>query len=315
MSLRVVYFGTPDIAAGALDLLLRAGVAPVAAVVQPDKTRGRDRRETTAAPTKDLALKAGIPVLQPATCKDEDFLEELTAFQADVFCVVAFGQLLPKRLLDLPRLGAFNAHASLLPRWRGSAPINWAILAGDAQSGMCIQRMRMKLDSGPLVWCKALELAPKENAETLRERLTPLAAEGLLATLRALESGTLREEEQDEAQVTLAPKLTKEQGRVDWTRPAAEIERNIRGLCPWPGVQTTFQGLGLKLHEAELDEEPLPSSARPGEILRVDAKGILVATGQGGLRLLVVQREGKNRVSAQAFCCGCQLAPGQRLGE
>ena len=315
MNMRIVYFGTPDIAAGALELVLAAGHRPVAVVVQPDKTRGRDRREVSAAPVKDLALQAGLPVLQPESCKDAAFLDELAAFKADVFAVVAFGQLLPQRLLDLPRLGAFNAHASLLPRWRGSAPINWAILNGDAQSGMCIQRMRMKLDSGPIVWRRVLDLAPKETAETLRARLTPLAAEGLLATFAALEAGTLREDEQDETQVTLAPKLSKEQGLVDWTRSAAEIERAIRGLAPWPGVQTRFEGAVIKLHAAETSLIAIPATARPGEVLSADTQGIVVATGHGALTLLALQREGKKRLDAAAFCCGCRLVPGVRLGS
>ncbi|RJO64547.1 MAG: methionyl-tRNA formyltransferase [Myxococcales bacterium] len=307
---RIVFFGTSELSVAALEALVSAGFVVPAVVSQPDRTRGRDRKHPEPTPVKARAEALGIRVLQPEKSKDEIFLAELEAIGADAFAVFAFGQILPRRLIDMPRLGCFNAHASLLPALRGAAPINWAIIRGEPVSGMTVQRVVFKLDAGPTAWAKTVPVAARETARSLTQKLLPLAGEGLVAVLSDVFAGRAAFAEQDESQATFAPILKKEDGEIDWTRPAVEIDRLVRGLDPWPGATTTLAGQLIRLWDAPpLDE----AGGIPGEVKRIGPEGIVIACGTGALALRELQREGKKRLDWRAFLNGCRLRAGDRF--
>ena len=312
---RIIYLGTPDFAVAPLEALLAGPDQVVAVVTQPDRPSGRGRK-LTPPPVKVVAEGAGLPVFQPRSLKGEAgdaLLAELAALEPDLGVVAAYGRILPKRFLDLPRLGCLNVHASLLPRWRGASPIQWAIAAGDAETGVTIMQMDAGLDTGPMRHVRRLAIAPDETGGQLFERLAPLGAEALMEALDGLRAGDLPLTVQPEAGATYAPLLTRDDGRLDFTGDAVALARRIRAFQPWPGAFTTLGGRLLKVQGAEALPAGSPDAA-PGTVIASGPAGIDVACGTGALRLTRVQPEGRRPMDAAAYLAGRPLAPGTRLG-
>ena len=294
---RIVFMGTPDFALPSLDALL-ASHEVLAVVTQPDRPSGR-RRRLRSSPVKRAALAAGIPLLQPGRIRSEESIAALRALRADLFVVVAFGQILPQVLLDLPRIASINVHASLLPRWRGAAPIQAAIRAGDRESGATLMVMDADLDTGPVIARTALPIAHDETGKSLHDKLAQLGAALLVQALPDFLDGKISTVPQDEKYATYAPTLKKEEGRLDWTRAAAEIERTIRAFSPWPGSFTTWHGAALKIH-AGYEEA---GRASPGLVFQ-HKKGIAIGTGAGLFFPTEVQLAGKQVLSIKDFVNG-----------
>jgi len=310
---RVVFLGSGAFAVPSLAALLDAGHDVAALVTQPDREKGRGRA-LAATPAKVLAERRGVKVLQPRRIKEPPAIEELRALRPEVQVVVAYGQILPRAVIDIPPLGTVNVHSSLLPRYRGAAPIHWAVVDGERETGVTTMLIDEGLDTGPTLLARSTPIGPEETAPELEARLGPLGAEVLLETLDGLARGTLTPRPQDHARATLAPILKKEDARIDWTRPADEIARRVRGLVPWPGTVTTWAGADLKVLRARVDRAALTDAA-PGTVLAVDRDGLLVAAGAGTrLRLLDIQPESRRPMPAAAFAAGARLAPGARLG-
>lgn len=291
--MRIVFWGTPAFAVPSLATLIGEGADVVGVVTQPDRPVGR-HRVPTAPPVKTLALAEGIPVLQPERPRGAEFLAALGAWQADLNVVVAYGHLLSAAIIDAPRFGTVNVHASLLPRWRGAAPVEAAILAGDAETGVCIMRMVLALDAGPVLHSARVPILPDETGGELTERLSELGAATLLEALPMLESGTARAEPQDEALATYAGKLTREAARLDFARPADAVARAIRAYDPRPGAWTTLRDEPVKLSGAR----PAEGSGAPGQVLAVDEGGLRVACGTGAVRVAYVHPAGGRRLAA-----------------
>ena len=310
--LRIIFAGTPDFSVPSLEALLAAGQEVVAVYTQPDRPAGRGRK-LTPSPVKAAALAQGLPVFQPPTLRDEGAVADLRALAADLMVVVAYGLLLPQAVLDAPRLGCVNVHASLLPRWRGAAPIQRALLAGDGESGVTIMRMAAGLDTGPLYLLRPLAIAPRETGGSLSDQLARLGAQALVAALPGIADGSLIPVPQDDDLANYAHKLTKAEAEVDWSRPAVEIDRLIRAFDPWPVAQTSLEGVSLRLWGSELTELIPPPTALPGQVLAAGKGGIEVATGAGVLRLTRLQPPGKRPMSAAEFLNARHL-DGARLG-
>ena len=312
--LRIVFMGTPDFAVPALEALARGPHRVVAVVTQPDRPAGRGRR-LRPPPVKRAAERLGIgEVWQPERirgAKGAAFRAWLKALAPDLAVVAAYGQILPKEVLETPRRGCINVHASLLPRWRGASPIQWALLAGDRETGVCIIQMDEGLDTGPVFYCRRVSIAPDETAGTLHDKLAALGAELLPEVVDAIARGEARARPQPEEGATYAPRLTKEDGRLDFTRPAAELERRVRAMQPWPGAYTTVGDRRLKVLAAEV----VPESGVPGEVLEAAGDRLVVAAGEGALRLMRVQPAGGRPMDARAFLAGRPLRAGTRLGE
>jgi len=283
----------------------------VAAVfTQPDRPAGRDLK-LRASPIKVVAQALGVPVLQPERIRTPEAVAELAAFAAELIVVAAYGQILPKRILELPRLGCLNIHASILPRHRGASPIHAAILAGDAESGVTIMQMDEGLDTGAMLRIVRTPITATDTAESLHDRLAGLATEPLLEVIDELASGTAQPEKQDEAHATYAPKLTKQDGRIDWTATAREVDLRMRGMTPWPGAFSFLpDGRLLKIHRASIEDGV---GGAPGEVIHAGPDGLVVAAGSGGVRLLEVQAAGGKRLKAEEFLRGNPLAPGARF--
>jgi methionyl-tRNA formyltransferase len=300
---RIVFLGTPAFAVPALDALARAGHEILAVVAQPDRPAGRGQALREPA-TKGWARGRGVPVLQPEKVRDGRLAAELAALRPDVLCVAAYGRILGKDLLELAPLGALNVHGSLLPRYRGAAPIQWAIASGDGETGVSIMQMDEGLDTGDVLLQRTLPVAPDDTAETLAPRLAALGGEALVQALDLLARDGIVPVRQDGARATLAPILDREHGRIDWTRPAAEIANRLRGFSPWPGAWTTVDGRTVKLLAAA-PGPAAPAGAAPGAARKDPGRGLAVACG-GGTSLLVarVQPEGKAPQDALAFLNG-----------
>jgi methionyl-tRNA formyltransferase len=297
--MRAIFAGTPEFSVPTLTALIRGGVEVVAVYTQPDRPAGRGRR-LTASPVKETALAQGIPVHQPERLRGEAAAEAMRAHDADLMVVVAYGLLLPQAILDAPRLGCVNVHASLLPRWRGAAPIQRAILAGDSESGVTIMRMEAGLDTGPMCLKRLLALAPRETAGSLHDRLSTLGAEALMTALPGIADGTLVPEPQDDALATYAKKLSKEEALIDWSRPATELDRMVRAFDPWPVAETRLGGGVLRVWGAELPGLAA-GGAEPGRVIATGKAGIDVATGEGVLRITRLQPAGKRPMAAAEF--------------
>ena len=312
--MEIVFMGTPDFAAGALRALLEAGHEVTAVVTQPDKPKGRSG-EPVRTPVKVCAEEAGIPVLQPRRIKAPEAVAGLKAFPADIYIVAAFGQILSQEILDIPRLGCLNIHASLLPKYRGSSPIQYAIMDGEKETGVTIMQMDAGIDTGDMLYKKRIPIEDDDNYETLHDKLTVLGGEAVTEALTLLEQGRLTPCKQDDALSCHAPLIKKEFGRIDFTNPAVVLDRLIRGVTPWPSAYTAYQGRQLKIWRA-VPEIALNTFARvPGEILKVEKDAVTVATGEGALRILELQLEGKKRMTAQDFLRGVRMQPGEVLGK
>ena len=300
--LRLLFAGTPDFAVPCLAALLDAGHEVIGVYTQPDRPAGRGRK-LQMSPVKALALDRGLAVYQPESLKrDPEAVEQLRALGADLMVVVAYGLLLPVAVLEAPRLGCVNVHASLLPRWRGAAPIQRAILAGDAETGVCIMRMEAGLDTGPVYHRVATPIDPRETGGTLHDRLAELGARALVEALPGLAEGSRAPEAQDDALATYAHKLSKEEAAIDWSAPAIAIERQVRAFDPWPVAQTTLEGATLRIWSAEAESEgDAEGSEAPGTVVGADRTGIRVATGSGTLRLTRLQPAGKKPMSAADY--------------
>ena len=306
--MQVIFMGTPDFSIPVLEGLIESDKHEVTAVItQPDKARGRSGK-LTFTPVKQCAIEHDIPVYTPQRVKDPAFIDELKNIPCDVIVVIAFGQILPKEILTMPKYGCINVHASLLPRWRGAAPMQWAIITGDTVTGVTTMQMDEGLDTGDMLLKKKVTIEPDETDESLFNKLAPLGSDLLLETLEGVEDGSIRPKKQDDDESTYAKLLTKELGRIDFTWEAARIERYVRALSNWPNVYCTFRGKTLKLWKAEVIAED--SEYEPGTVVDVNKKSFSVQTGKGQLKFLEVQPEGKKRMDAASFLNGNRLAPG-----
>jgi methionyl-tRNA formyltransferase len=311
MSLRYVFFGTPESCVTALDILIGAGRTPVALVCQPDRPSGRGRK-VAPPPTKEWACRQSVSVLQPAKCRESDFLSCVRDVDADVGLVFAFGQLLPEELLTIPRLGFINIHPSLLPRYRGAAPVQWTLINGDQATGVSIVKVTPRLDDGDIILQESTEVDLYENAVELGQRLALMGGKLAVQALERLEAGDCDASPQDEGRVVWARALTKQDGRIDWAAPTISIHNRIRGVQPWPGASTTLGGKVLKIHRAVPVEGKFPE-AQPGQVVAAVGEDLRVRSGDGILKLLEVQLEGKKKMDARAFLLGRSLGKGEVL--
>ena len=306
--MKLIFAGTPEFAARALSALLAGGHEIALALTQPDRAAGRGLK-VNPSPVKRLAESHRIPVAQPVTLKDPAVQDTLRAVGADLMVVAAYGLLLPQAVLDIPHLGALNIHASLLPRWRGAAPIQRALLAGDSETGACIMQMDSGLDTGPLLLCESVPIRDEDTAQSLHDRLAELGARLLLQALEGLARGALSARPQPDAGVTYAAKIDRAEARLDWTLPAAELWRRVRAFNPYPGAASRLGEVEVKIWRATPDA----ASGTPGEVLEAGARGIVVACGEASLRVEELQRSGGRRLSSGEFLRGHPVAPGEHF--
>jgi methionyl-tRNA formyltransferase len=313
MSLRIVFMGTAKLACASLEkLAAQPDIGVVAVVTQPDRPKGRDLK-LRASPVKEVALRSQFPVLQPERARNEEFVRELRTLAPDLIVVAAYGQILPPSILELPRFGCVNVHTSLLPKYRGAAPIQWAILEDETETGVTIMKMDPGLDTGDILSQERTPIRPEDNAESLHDRLAALGAKLLVKTIREFVDGKISPRPQPAEGASYARKITKEDGLIDWTQPARVLWNRVRAFAPWPGAFTYLPAETrphlLKIWQAEVAQ----GAGEPGEILEVNQAGIAVACGNAALRILALQREGGRRLGAQEFLTGHQLCPGMRL--
>lgn len=310
--MRIIFMGTPDFAVGTLEALVNAGHEVVLAVTQPDKPQGR-KQILIAPPVKQTAEKLGIPVYQPKRVRESEALALLRSYEPELIVVAAFGQILPKELLDMPQYGCINVHASLLPKYRGAAPIQWAILNGDAVTGVTIMRMDVGLDTGDMIAKAEVAITPQDTGGSLFDRLAETGAKLCVETIPSIVDGTAVYTPQDEQAATKVGQISKKDGLIDFTRCAAAIECQIRGLNPWPSAYTSLAGKTLKIWSAQVSDRQ--TEAQPGTVVLVEKDRFGVQTGEGVLICTEVQLEGKKRMSAADFLRGNALTTGSRLGE
>jgi len=307
----LIFLGTPTFAVPTLERIIAAGHRVLAVFTQPDRPKGRGG-ETAAPPVKEAALRFGLAVHQPERVRRPDVVDQLRQMSPDAIVVVGYGQIIPQSIIDIPRLGIVNLHASLLPKYRGAAPIQWAIANGETRSGVTTMRIDAGLDTGDMLLKWQTEIGPEENAPELGRRMAVAGADLLIETLRGLESGTIQPEPQDNSQATLAPILKKEDGLIDWNWPAQKIFNRSRGFLPWPGAYSFFRGQLFHIWKARVAEES--TLELPGRLI-ARRKRLLVACGEGtALEALEVQVEGRKRLSAEAFLNGQRLNENESLG-
>ncbi|MDE2310274.1 MAG: methionyl-tRNA formyltransferase [Betaproteobacteria bacterium] len=306
--MRIIFAGTPHFAAAALEALLAQHFAVIAVLTQPDRPAGRGM-QLTPSPVKQLALQHGLSVLQPHSLKDANVQRQLAEYAADVMIVAAYGLILPPAVLQLPRHGCLNIHASLLPRWRGAAPIQRAILAGDDETGITIMQMDAGLDTGDMLLKKTCPIGARDTAQTLHDKLAALGAEAIVETLRLLEQGQLTRVPQDDAQATYAAKLTKAEAQIDWTDDATHSARAVRAYNPFPVACTTLNATPIKIWQASVRDD---LSGAAGTVLSVGKDGIVVACSRGALCLEVLQRPNAKALPAAQFVQGFAVRPGDR---
>ena len=312
--LRIVFMGTPELAAVSLRRLIAAPEFELAAVVtQPDQPKGRGLK-LTPSPVKEVALQANLPVLQPQRAREENFIQQLAALKPELIAVAAYGQILPKAILDLPRFGCLNVHTSLLPKYRGAAPIQTAILNGDAETGVTIMKMDVGLDTGDILTQERTPIDAADNSQTLHDRLANIGAELLARTIPQYVAGAIQQHAQPAEGATYAAKIKKQDGEIDWRQPARVIWNRIRALVPWPGA---FTHLSAQPHPVLLkiwDAAPMDRSGEPGRILQADKSGIVVACGSDALMISLLQREGGRPLTAAEFLTGHPLKVGDTFG-
>jgi methionyl-tRNA formyltransferase len=311
--LKIIFCGTPAFALPSLrDLIAQTDFQIAGVVTQPDRPRGRGK-EVASSPVKDAAAAAGIPVYQPQKIRAEESYEYFRDAAPDVVVIIAYGQIIPARLIEIPRLGWINLHGSLLPKYRGAAPIHWAIAKGETRTGLTTMQIDAGLDTGPMLLKHETEIAPDETAPELYARLAEAGAPLIVETLRGLASGTITPTPQDNSQATLAPPLKKDDGRINWSLPAQTIYNRIRGFHPWPGAFTTFRG-----KQCAIWGKPAPDqsgvTSTPGTIRANSADVDVTCGAETALRLEFVQLEGRNKISAREFANGARLQPNERLG-
>jgi len=310
-NIRTVFMGTPDFALATLEGLVEAGCNLVGVYSQPDRPKGRGNK-LAAPPVKELAERHGIPVFQPLKLRDPVAVAQLQEVRPDLIVVVAYGQILPKAVLEIPRYGCINVHASLLPKYRGAAPINQVIIDGERETGVTTMNMDVGLDTGDMLVKRSLPIGENETAGQLHDRLALLGREAMEETLKRLCAGELVAEKQDDTLTCYAPMLKKEDGLIDWTKSAICVHNLVRGLDPWPGAFTLLGDEVLKIAATRVDAE---GSGTPGGILRADGEGVRIACGEGALVVRELQLPGKKRLTAADFLRGRGLPPGTRLGE
>ena len=314
MPLKLVFCGTPAFAVPALRALLSDSYFQIAGVVtQPDRPRGRGKK-TASSPVKDAALEAGVPVYQPEKIRSDSSLDYFKRLTPDVVVIIAYGQIIPAALIAIPRLGWINLHGSLLPKYRGAAPINWAIINGEKVTGLTTMQIDAGLDTGPMLLKYQTGIGPDEIAPDLYSQLAEAGAPLMVETLKKLDQGEIAPTPQDNSQATLAPPLEKEDGRIDWFLPAPKIYNRIRGLQPWPGAFTTFRGATCRIWGKPL--KPVAAGGMPGIILPTQEDGLLVICGASTvLHVEQVQVEGRNRISDREFMNGARIEPGEHFGS
>lgn len=308
--MKVVFMGTPDFAVGALEEIIKAGHEVTAVVTQPDKPKGRGKEMQISA-VKACALSHNLPVFQPVKIKTPEAVEQLRTYEADIFVVAAFGQILSKEILDMPKYGCVNIHASLLPKYRGAAPIQWAVIDGEEETGVTIQQMNEGVDTGDIISQEVVKLDAKETGASLFDKLAVCGAGLIVKTLDAIEKGTVTPVKQDDSKSTHAKMLSKDMGKLDFSQDAVVLERKIRGLNSWPSAYTYFKGKTLKIWDADVTEMTKETTeAVCGSICEVTKDSFTIVTGKGLLKVNEVQLEGKKRMEVSAFLLGYPLEKG-----
>ena len=310
--MKVIFMGTPEFSVGTLEALIEAGHEVALAVTQPDKPKGRGGK-MQYTPVKEAALKHGIPVFQPKKVREPECVEELKQYNADIIVVIAFGQILPKEILEMTPFGCVNVHASLLPKYRGAAPIQWAVIDGEEVSGVTTMQMDEGLDTGDMLLKTEIRLDEKETGGSLHDKLAAAGAELCVRTLKGLEEKTVVPKPQGESPTAYARMLDKKLGNIDWSRDAESIERLVRGLNPWPSAYTNWDGKVMKIWEARAEKRAAEAGGVPGTVISVEKDGFCVETVDGVLKVLALQIPGKKRMEADAFLRGYEIAPGTVL--
>ncbi len=312
--MKIIFMGTPDFSVGTLEALIQAGHEIVLVVTQPDKPKGRGKN-LQFSPVKEAALAHGLEVYQPRRVREPECVEYLRKQEADIMVVVAFGQILSKEILDMPRFGCVNVHASLLPKYRGAAPIQWAVIQGEKVTGVTTMRMDEGIDTGDMILKEEVKLREDETGGSLFDRLAQKGAELCVRTLQEIEKGTAEYIPQNHKEATHTSMIKKQLGEIDWKKPARELECLIRGLNPWPSAYTYLDGKTLKIWKAEVKDGDLEGLQKPGTVVRVTRDAIEVQTGRGLLILRELQLEGKKRLGADAFLRGFSVEAGKHLGK
>ena len=321
--MKVVFMGTPDFAVGALEAIIQAGHQVAAVVTQPDKPRGRGK-EVQMTPVKACAVAHDIPVFQPIKIKENEAVEKLRTYEADIFVVAAFGQILSEEILSMPKYGCVNIHASLLPKYRGAAPIQWAIINGEKVTGVTIMQMDKGLDTGNMLMKAEVPIDERETADSLHDKLAQAGACLIVEALSKIKSGDITPVKQNDEESCYAKMLQKSMSRIDWQKEATELDCLIRGLISWPGASTMYRGKNLKIWEEKVAEEgevPAKSTAtdsedaKPGTVVCVEKEAFYVQTGKGILKITAVQPEGKKRMAVKDFLLGYPVKAGEKLGE
>ncbi|TAJ77109.1 methionyl-tRNA formyltransferase [bacterium] len=307
----IVFMGTPEAAAVSLEHLLKEPHPVVGVVTQPDRPAGRGQKRASS-PVRRIAEKHHLPLLAPEKIRGPEFLNTLKSWEPQLIVVVAYGRILPRSVLELPPQGCINVHFSLLPKYRGAAPVAWAVLNGEEKSGVTTMRLVEKMDAGPILLQEEVALDPNETAASLESKLIPVGTRLLLETIRGLQSGSVTPRPQIEEEATYAPILKKEDGQINWTHPAGLIERQVRGFYPWPSAYTYLRERTLKIYRASVISAE--QQGHPGEVVRADREGLWITTGQGILSLEEVQMENRKRLAATEFLKGARIEKGERLG-
>jgi len=308
--MKIIFMGTPEFAVPSLEALINSEHDVIAVVAQPDKPKGRGHK-LTPPPTKVLAEKFNIPILQPEKIKTDEFLQELKELNPDVICVTAYGKIIPKSILELPEHGCINVHPSLLPKYRGAAPVNWTIINGEKVTGVTIMQMDEGMDSGEILLVREVQIGNDDDAEKMLAKLSNIGGEMLVEALKLIGEGKLNPIKQDQSEVTFAPMLQKSDGQIKWEKSAQDIRNLIRGLTPWPGTFTKLGDYTLKIYKVYICE----GRGKPGEIIETGKNSLIVATGDGALEILELQIEGGKRLDIKSFLAGHQIEKGIILGN